>query len=204
MNGNGCAGSIGERRQHRKDVAAGSSPRARRSRLRSAPRPSTRTMPSSSRSSLQLAPAPLLVAGELRDRDADPGELLGRGQPVLRRASRRPSAPGRRRPATRTMKNSSRLLAEIDRKRSCSSSGWLRFCRLLEHAAVELQPGQLAVDEALRRLPQGRALACRLCDRLGRALDGRLLERLDVRFQRRCPAHHFGLLFARPLCPGIL
>ena len=31
------------------------------------------------------------------------------------------------RPATRTMKNSSRLLAEIDRKRSRSSSGWPRL-----------------------------------------------------------------------------
>jgi hypothetical protein len=31
------------------------------------------------------------------------------------------------RPATRTMKNSSRLSAEIDRKRSCSRSGWFRF-----------------------------------------------------------------------------
>ena len=30
---------------------------------------------------------------------------------------------------------------------------------LLEDAAVELEPGQLAVDEALRRLPQRRALA---------------------------------------------
>ncbi len=32
-----------------------------------------------------------------------------------------------RKPATRTMKNSSRLSAEIDRNRSCSRSGWLRF-----------------------------------------------------------------------------
>ena len=31
------------------------------------------------------------------------------------------------RPATRTMKNSSRLSAEIDRKRSCSRSGWWLF-----------------------------------------------------------------------------
>ena len=47
------------------------------------------------------------------------------------------------------MKNSSRLLAEIDRKRSRSSSGWLAIGGLFEHAAVEMQPGQLAVDEAL-------------------------------------------------------
>ena len=54
------------------------------------------------------------------------------------------------------MKNSSRLLAEIDRNRTRSSSGWLRIGGLLEHPAVEVQPGQLAVDEALRAVRQAR------------------------------------------------
>ena len=54
------------------------------------------------------------------------------------------------RPATRTMKNSSRLLAEIDRKRTRSNSGWLAFCGFLEHAAIELQPRQFAVDKSFR------------------------------------------------------
>jgi hypothetical protein len=53
------------------------------------------------------------------------------------------------RPATRTMKNSSRLAADIDRNRTRSSSGCADVERFLEHPAVELQPGELAVDEAL-------------------------------------------------------
>ena len=51
------------------------------------------------------------------------------------------------RPATRTMKNSSRLLAEIDRKRTRSSSGWCSLAGLFEHPAIEMQPGQFAIDE---------------------------------------------------------
>ncbi len=74
----------------------------------------------------QLAPARLLVAGEARDRLADAGELLGRREPV-RTLLGIPSRSWPLSPATRTMKNSSRLLAEIDRKRSRSSSGWLGF-----------------------------------------------------------------------------
>ena len=89
--------------------------------------------------------------GERRDRLADAGELLGRRQPVLRELRRCRTCTCPCRPATRTMKNSSRLLAEIDRKRSRSSSGWLGLRGLLQHPAVELQPGQLAVDEALGR-----------------------------------------------------
>ncbi len=57
---------------------------------------------------------------------ADPLELLGRRKPssdVLVM----PAWTWPTRPATRTMKNSSRLLAEIDRKRSRSSSGWFGF-----------------------------------------------------------------------------
>ena len=45
-------------------------------------------------------------------------------------------------PATRTMKNSSRLLAEIDRNRTRSSAGWPGLTDFLEHPAVEMQPGQ--------------------------------------------------------------
>ena len=47
---------------------------------------------------LELAPAPLLVGGEVRDGDADPGELLGRGEAVLRERARRRSGPARRGP----------------------------------------------------------------------------------------------------------
>ena len=53
------------------------------------------------------------------------------------------------RPATRTMKNSSRLLAAIARNFSRSSSGTSGVLGELEHALVELQPRQLAVEVQL-------------------------------------------------------
>ena len=87
-----------------------------------------------------------------------------------------PSRTWPARPATRTMKNSSRLLAEIDRKRSRSSSGWLRFDDFLQHAPVELQPGELAVDKPLGHTPEiGTWRTC--ADRL------RLRGRIDFIFQ---------------------
>ena len=68
------------------------------------------------------------------------------------------------RPATRTMKNSSRLLAEIDRKRNCSSKRMVAVGRLLQHAPVEFEPGEFAIDETGRawrkyRLPRRRLAA---------------------------------------------
>ena len=60
-----------------------------------------------------------------------------------------PAAIRRLRPATRTMKNSSRLLAKIARKRVRSSSGQLLVLGERQHALVEAQPGQLAVEEAV-------------------------------------------------------
>ena len=50
------------------------------------------------------------------------------------------------RPATRISKNSSRLLPTMQRKRSRSSSGTRVVLRLREHAAVERELRQLAVD----------------------------------------------------------
>ena len=58
-----------------------------------------------------------------------------------------PAAIRRLRPATRTMKNSSRLLAKIAAKRTRSSSGRLGVLGQLEDPLVEAQPGQLAVEE---------------------------------------------------------
>ena len=130
---------------------------------------------------LELAPAPLLVGGEVRDGDADPGELLGRGEPVLRQ--RRDA--GAHLPDEARDADHEELVEVVGRDRQEAQlleQRMVAVLGLLEDAAVELEPGQLAVDEALRRLAQRRAVACRLCDRLGRALDGRLLERLDVRF----------------------
>jgi len=51
-------------------------------------------------------------------------------------------------PATRTMKNSSRLLAEIDRNRTPLKRGMAGIDRLLQHPAIEVQPGKLPVNEA--------------------------------------------------------
>ena len=53
------------------------------------------------------------------------------------------------RPATRTMKNSSRLLAKIARKFARSSTGRARILGEFEHALVERQPAQLAVEVAV-------------------------------------------------------
>ena len=104
----------------------------------------------------QLAPPCLLVAGQRRHRFGDARELLRRVRPSGLRVVM-PARSWPRRPATRTMKNSSRLLAEIERNRTRSSRGWRGIFRLLEHPAIEVQPGQLAVDEPVRDSPKAGA-----------------------------------------------
>ena len=148
MNGNGCAGSIGKRRQHRKDVLQEIifEPGPLGLRQRRGRRPARCPPWQAPRAARASAPAG-------RWRGARPPRRCARAaRPGSARPGSRSVMPARTwpfRPATRTMKNSSRLLAEIDRKRSRSSSGWLAFSRLLQHPAIEMQPGQLAVDEAL-------------------------------------------------------
>ena len=66
------------------------------------------------------------------------------------RSTARPVAIRRFSPATRTMKNSSRLLAKMARNRVRSSSGSGRVPGQLQHPLVERQPGQLPVQEAVR------------------------------------------------------
>ena len=156
-----------QRRQHRKDVAEEivlqpGAFRLRQIRRRRPARCRPRRAPRAVRAS---APAG-------RWRAATPPRRCAR---AARPASARPGS-GRRcpartwpfRPATRTMKNSSRLLAEIDRKRTRSSSGWLRVGGLLQHPAVEMQPGQLPVDEALRAAARSSAGSARRGVRHGR------------------------------------
>ena len=53
-------------------------------------------------------------------------------------------------PATRTMKNSSRFEDDDRQELQAFDQRHRRVARLVEHAPVELQPGQLAVDEQLR------------------------------------------------------
>ena len=64
-----------------------------------------------------------------------------------------PAAIRRIRPATRTMKNSSRLLAKMARNRTRSSSGTVGVLGQLEHPLVEPQPALLAVEEPVGRQP---------------------------------------------------
>ena len=93
-----------------------------------------------------------------------------------------PVAMRRLRPATRTMKNSSRLLAKIARKFARSSSGVVRVLGQLEHPLVEREPAALAVQEpALRAARPRRAPPPRT--RRGRRR-GRVPDRR--RCQRRC------------------
>ncbi len=98
-------------------------------------------------------------------------------------------------PATRTMKNSSRFEATIARNFSRSTSGTVGVARLVEHALVELEPRQLAVDEQLgvRRIVDDR----RLDGRLASARDGHAAPSLPYRVRRPCGAPQPGAL--RPL-----
>ena len=72
-----------------------------------------------------------------------------RGISPLAARTATPAAMRRLRPATRTMKNSSRLLAKIARKRARSSSGRVGVLGELEDPLVEAEPGDLPVDEAV-------------------------------------------------------
>ncbi len=92
----------------------------------------------------------------------------------------RPATSWPFRPATRTWKNSSRLLAKMARNRTRSSSGLRSSIGLEQDAIVELEPRQLAVD--VRDVGDGRATAAAvargaLSRRRGRSLgDGRRLR----------------------------
>ena len=92
-----------------------------------------------------------LLARSARARRACGGSAP-RWPPAARARSSRPACAWRRRcaascsrPETRIMKNSSRLLAAMARKRTRSSSGVRSSKRLGEHPVVEVEPGELAV-----------------------------------------------------------
>ena len=121
MNGNGCAGSTAS------GVSTGNTCSRKWSCSHSisaseSSATSTMAMPASASSRAQLQPARLLRRDQRRDAAADAFELFGGGAPSSD-SSVMPAWTWPTSPATRTMKNSSRLLAEIDRKRSRSSSG---------------------------------------------------------------------------------
>ena len=127
MNGKRMRRVDRQRRQHREDVVQEIVLEPGALGLASGPAPSTMTMPSSQQVVLEARASAAAGRREHRDarRRSASAARPASGRPA--RASRRPERTWPRRPATRTMKNSSRLFAEIDRKRSCSSSGWLRL-----------------------------------------------------------------------------
>ena len=104
---------------------------------------------------LQLAPAPLLVRGEAGDRGRNLGELLGRREAVLR---------GRRHARAHLADKAGdahheEFVEVVGRDRQEAQLLEQRVAlvgRLLEHATVELQPRQFAVDEARRAVAQRR------------------------------------------------
>ena len=142
---------------------------------------------------LELGPADLLVAGQGGNRLAQGGELFGRAQPIL---------TGRHHAGLKLLAQAGDAdheeLVEIVRRdreeAQLLEQRMVAVGGLLHHPPVELQPGQLPVHEALRRLPQrlvemkdrfGRRRGCSLRDRcfrhiLGHALCSRC---------RRCSCH---------------
>jgi hypothetical protein len=101
----------------------------------------------------QCAPARLLVGGERRRLGADLLELLGRRQPV--------GAGQRHLGAHEALKAGDAHHEELvevvggdGEEAQLLEQRMVRVRRLLQHPAIEAQPRQLAVDEALGALPQ--------------------------------------------------
>ena len=137
-----------QRRQHREDplleqlLAAAS---ARRGRGR--PSAAARCPRSASAGHDLVAEQRARAAPSARRGSLQICSSTSRGSSPVAAGTATPAAIRRLRPATRTMKNSSRLRAKIARNRTRSSSGSGRVLGELEHPRVEVQPGQLAVEE---------------------------------------------------------
>ena len=177
MYGNGMARIDGQRRQHGEDLVE------------------------EARAHLDVALRTLLVAD---DADLLVGQLAARtaaqvsecaatmGSSRVRIASRvcaalipsgvgleRPAATCCFRPATRIWKNSSRLLAKMARKRDPLEQRVALVDRLVQHALVELEPRQLAVDvRDVRSHARRRGVACAVRVVAARSCPGRRLRSL--------------------------
>ena len=144
--GEGVRGVDRERRQHREDLVHEPLPQLDAG-APGGPRSGRMRMPASA-SSVAMA------VGERPEWCAWSCSTRARMRSSFSLAER-PSGVGREwpaatcclRPATRTWKNSSRLLAKMARKRTRSSSGLRSSSACVEDALVEVQPGELAVDE---------------------------------------------------------
>ena len=109
------------------------------------------------------------------------GSSTSRGIRPLAARTATPAAIRRLRPATRTMKNSSRLLAKIARNRRPLEQRQAVVLGQLEDPLVEAQPGELAVEEdvvVLLDRREGRGVG--LVGRLDVEGVGRVAERLGV------------------------
>ncbi len=138
-----------ERRQHRHDlfveIVARATPAARRS-IRDGAGSGCLACERGSRTSLSRR---YCSAHQAACSLGDACQLFRRAG-IRRAPAGAPSSMRCFRPATRISKNSSRLVQTMPRKRSRSSSGTSRVLRLGQHALVELEQAELAVD--VRRL----------------------------------------------------
>ena len=112
-------------------------------------------MPSAA-SSRRRSPKIVAVLGdELEDARADRVELLLGASGRRRRSPATRSSSWRRSPDTRTWKNSSRLLAKKNEELHPLEERVADVARLVEHACVELEPRQLAVEDREPLVPRG-------------------------------------------------
>ncbi len=112
---------------------------------------------SASKFLLQLPPAAQLLLGQFADALADQRKLLARRQAVLRRRI----DPGAQLPEQAGDTHHEEFIEIIGRNRDETNSlqqGVRQVRGFEQHPAVELQPGQLAVDEALGRRAEGLAI----------------------------------------------
>ena len=97
----------------------------------------------------QLAPALLLIACQHTDGLPDAGELLRRSEPI-RALDRNAGALLALEAGNADHEELIEVVGGNRQKPNTLEQGVGLVCRLLEHAAVELEPGQLAIDETLR------------------------------------------------------
>ena len=142
----------GERREHREDPVAGRAACSASARRVSRSSHRTSSMPCVGERGHDLLAEERGLAPLSSRVDVQMLSSTSRGISPEAARTARPAAIRRLSPATRTMKNSSRLLVKIARNRTRSSSGMLVVLGQLEHPLVEVQPRQLAVEEAVVEL----------------------------------------------------
>ena len=147
MNGKGCAGSIASGVSSGKMLWRKWSSIQLRSALVTS-WPSTSTMPALGQDAAQIAPDRLLVGGKLRNRLVDGDELLGRRQAVGA-AFGDAFADLRLDTGDADHEELIKVIGGNRQEPDPLQRGMAGIDRFLEHPAIEMQPGQLAVDESL-------------------------------------------------------